>query len=61
MVRRLNDAGVAFMPATWVREIGVRDVHIFNVFGERPSVIASVDAVVLVTGRLPADSLAARA
>ncbi|MGB8364565.1 MAG: FAD-dependent oxidoreductase [Rhizomicrobium sp.] len=58
VARRLNEAGVTFMASTWVREIGTREVHVFDVLSERRSVIADVDAVVLVTGRLSADGLA---
>jgi 2,4-dienoyl-CoA reductase-like NADH-dependent reductase (Old Yellow Enzyme family)/pyruvate/2-oxoglutarate dehydrogenase complex dihydrolipoamide dehydrogenase (E3) component len=55
---RLAEAGVKLLPGTWVRDIGNREVRVYNVFTERQSVIADVDAVVLVTGRLPVDGLA---
>jgi 2,4-dienoyl-CoA reductase-like NADH-dependent reductase (Old Yellow Enzyme family) len=58
IARRLSDASVTFTASTWVREIGTRDVHVFDVISERQSVIAGVDAVVLVTGRLSVDGLA---
>jgi NADPH-dependent 2,4-dienoyl-CoA reductase/sulfur reductase-like enzyme len=60
VVRRLHEAGVTFLASTWVREIGTREVHVIELVGERQSVIADVDAVVLVTGRLPVDGLAAK-
>jgi len=58
VVQRLADAGVTVMPTSYVREIGTREVQVFDVFSERRSVIAEVDAVVLVTGRQSVDGLA---
>ncbi len=60
VVRRLHEAGVTFMATTWVREIGTRDVQVVDLVSERQSVIANVDAVVLVTGRVPCDALAGK-
>jgi hypothetical protein len=59
VARRLGEAGVTFIPASWVREIGERDIAIYPVNGGEASVIGGVDTVVLATGRLSRDGLAA--
>jgi pyruvate/2-oxoglutarate dehydrogenase complex dihydrolipoamide dehydrogenase (E3) component len=59
VVKRLLKAGVVFTPCTYVRQIGDRDVMVFDVNTERESTLANVDAVVLSTGREPVDALAA--
>ncbi|CAN7240671.1 FAD-dependent oxidoreductase [Phenylobacterium sp. LjRoot219] len=58
VVKRLLEAGVRFVPSTWVRAIGPREVAVFEVATGRASVLEAVDAVVLVTGREPVDDLA---
>jgi 2,4-dienoyl-CoA reductase-like NADH-dependent reductase (Old Yellow Enzyme family) len=59
VVRRLIEAGVNFMPSTYVRRIGDREVTAFEVNAGRETTLAEVDAVVLATGREPIDALAA--
>jgi 2,4-dienoyl-CoA reductase-like NADH-dependent reductase (Old Yellow Enzyme family) len=57
IVQRMKRAGVRFMPTTWVRSIGDKQVTLTDVHtGEEH--IQSVDAVVLSTGRVPQDRLA---
>lgn len=57
IAERMDEANVAFRPATWVRSIGERDLQVFDVNSGRESVIEGVDAVVLVTGRTSVDTL----
>lgn len=58
VTERLAEAGVECRSATWVREIGKNEVRTFAISGGAEQVIADVDAVVLVTGRIPQGSLA---
>jgi dimethylamine/trimethylamine dehydrogenase len=58
MARRMAAAGVAFHPATWVKEIAEGSATLYEVNGRREWNIAA-DAVVLATGRLSQDGLAA--
>lgn len=58
VARRLDEAGVKLLPASWAREIGDREIRVFNVFSERESVIADIDGVVLLAGRIPVDDIA---
>jgi NADPH-dependent 2,4-dienoyl-CoA reductase/sulfur reductase-like enzyme len=57
VIQRLKTAGVRFVPTTWMRSIGERAVTLYDVHtdADRTEV---VDAVVLVTGRVPQDALA---
>lgn len=59
VARRMAEAGVTFVGATWAREIGADTVSLYEVNGGRASRIDNVDAVVLATGRISNDSLAA--
>ncbi len=58
VAQRLHAAGVKLMPTTWVREFRERDVHVVDVVTGHQAVLEQVDAVVLVTSRLPVDGLA---
>lgn len=58
VAKRLADADVVFRGATWVREIGDRELRLFDVNSDRESMLPDVDAVVLVTGRKSIDGLA---
>jgi hypothetical protein len=57
IVKRLKDAGVRFVPTSWLSHIGDGTVTLYDMHtgAER---IEAVDAVVLVTGREPLDALA---
>jgi hypothetical protein len=57
IVTRLKDAGVQFVPTTWLKSIGdhVAILYDMHTGAERTE---AVDAVVLVTGREPQDALA---
>lgn len=58
VVERLKRAGVKFAPTTWVRRIGRDAVTLYDVHtGEERDHAA--DAVILATGRVPRDDLAA--
>jgi 2,4-dienoyl-CoA reductase-like NADH-dependent reductase (Old Yellow Enzyme family)/NADPH-dependent 2,4-dienoyl-CoA reductase/sulfur reductase-like enzyme len=57
VVKRLLEAGVSFLPQTWVRRIGEREVVTWQVATGREATLP-VDAVVLATGREPIDALA---
>ena len=59
VARRMAEVGVTFVGATWVREIGKDTVSLYEVNGGRASQIEEVDAVVVATGRISNDSLAA--
>jgi 2,4-dienoyl-CoA reductase-like NADH-dependent reductase (Old Yellow Enzyme family) len=59
LARRMAEAGVAFLGAKWAREITERSVRLYDVNGGPDSDLAEVDAIVLATGRLSRDSLAA--
>jgi len=59
VARRLAEAGVSFVGATWVREIGENTVDLYEVNGGRTSRMADIDAVVLATGRISNDGLSA--
>ncbi|HYP62943.1 MAG TPA: FAD-dependent oxidoreductase [Acidocella sp.] len=57
IIKRLKQAGVRFKPGAWVRRIGAQEVTLYDTHtGEEWGEAA--DAVVLVTGRVPQDSLA---
>jgi thioredoxin reductase len=58
VARRMAEAGVTFLGATWVREIGENTVSLYEVNGGAPSHVEGVDAVVLATGRISNDELA---
>lgn len=58
VVKRLVEAGVRFVPATWARAIGPGEVTAFEVATGRERVLDGVGAVVLATGREPVDDLA---
>ncbi|MEZ5736772.1 MAG: FAD-dependent oxidoreductase [Novosphingobium sp.] len=57
VLSRLKSAGVKFLPTTWARSIDDRKVLLYDVHTDADSALA-VDAVVLVTGRVPNDGLA---
>ena len=59
VARRMAKAEVAFVGAKWVREITERSVQLYDVNGGPDTEIADLDAVVLATGRVSRDGLAA--
>jgi 2,4-dienoyl-CoA reductase (NADPH2) len=59
IARRMAEAGVDFRPATWVRSIESRVVEAHEIYGDRACPISDVDAVVLATGRVSVDTIAA--
>jgi pyruvate/2-oxoglutarate dehydrogenase complex dihydrolipoamide dehydrogenase (E3) component len=59
IARRLADANVVHMPATWAISIGERDVRLYGVENGRESRLDGIDAVVLATGRRSIDELSA--
>jgi dimethylglycine catabolism A len=57
IVKRLKDAGVRFVPTSWLKRIGDGTATLYDMHtGEER--IEPVDAVILVTGREPQDALA---
>lgn len=58
VVTRLKMAGVQLHPTTYLRTIGEHAVTVYDVHTGAERVIDRVDAVVLVTSRLPVDGLA---
>jgi hypothetical protein len=58
MIERMKRAGVQFVPTTYIRAIGRHQLTVYDVFTDDERVIDGVDAVVLVTSRLPVDDLA---
>lgn len=58
IVQRLKAAGVQFAPTTWVRRIGEGEIGLYDVHTDAERTVNGVDAVVLVTGRVPLDALA---
>lgn len=58
VVGRMKTAGVRFASTTWVRSIGEHRVTLYDVHTEEERTIEGVDAVVLVTGRIPQAGLA---
>ncbi len=57
MIERMKRAGVQFLPTTYVRAIGQHRLTVYDVFTDEERTVDSVDAVVLVTSRLPVDGL----
>jgi pyruvate/2-oxoglutarate dehydrogenase complex dihydrolipoamide dehydrogenase (E3) component len=57
IVQRLKQAGVSFIPTTWLRRIGEGAVVLYDMHTSEERREA-VDGVVLVTGREPQDQLA---
>lgn len=57
VIRRMKEAGVRFLPATWVRRIEPGAIVLYDIHtgSERHE---AADAVVLATGRVPEDGLA---
>ena len=55
LVGRMKAARVAISPSTYVREIGDHSVTVYDVFTSQDRTIGDVDAVVLVTSRVPND------
>ncbi len=58
IVRRMKTAGVRFSSTTWVRGIGENRITLYDVHTEEERTIEGVDAVVLITGRIPQAGLA---
>jgi thioredoxin reductase len=58
IVKRMKSAGVQFSPTTWVREIGENSVTVYDMHTDEERRIDGVDAVILVTGRIPQAALA---
>jgi 2,4-dienoyl-CoA reductase-like NADH-dependent reductase (Old Yellow Enzyme family)/thioredoxin reductase len=58
VARRMAEAGVSFIGATWAREIGENTVGLYEVNGGRALQMTDIDAVVLATGRVSNDGLA---
>jgi 2,4-dienoyl-CoA reductase-like NADH-dependent reductase (Old Yellow Enzyme family)/thioredoxin reductase len=57
LMRRLDDVGVKITTATYIRKIGRNNVTLFNVHTDKEHVVEGVDAVVLVTSRVPVNAL----
>ena len=55
--KRLKAAGVRLSPMTYVSEIGDGQVTVYDIHTEAERVIEGVDAVILVTGRIPRNDL----
>lgn len=58
VARRLAGTGVTFVPATWVRSIGDRDLQLYDIHSGREWAMTDVGTVVLATGRMPVDGIA---
>jgi pyruvate/2-oxoglutarate dehydrogenase complex dihydrolipoamide dehydrogenase (E3) component len=58
VMTRMKTAGVRFASGTWVRCIGEHRVTLYDVHTDAERTIENVDAVVLVTGRIPQAGLA---
>lgn len=59
LARRMAAASIMFLGARWAREITDRSVRLYDVNGGPASELTEVDAVVLATGRISRDELAA--
>jgi len=59
IVQRLKQAGVKFMPTTWISQITPDAVHAYDIHTNETQVLPA-DAVVLSTGRVPLDDLSAQ-
>jgi len=59
LARRMAAAGIGFHGAKWVREITNSSVGLYDVNGGPVSELTDIDAVVLATGRISRDTLAA--
>jgi 2,4-dienoyl-CoA reductase-like NADH-dependent reductase (Old Yellow Enzyme family)/thioredoxin reductase len=57
IVQRMKQAGVRFLPTTWVRSIEDRAVELYDVHTGETKRLDGIDAVVLSTGRVPNDAL----
>ena len=57
IMKRLRSVGVAVSASTYIREIGERDVTVYDVYSEDERVIGDVDTVVLSTGRVSRNEL----
>jgi hypothetical protein len=57
MIERMKRAGVRFLPTTYIRVIGPHRLTVYDVFTDEERTVEAVDAVVLVTSRLPVDGL----
>lgn len=58
VARRLAGTGVTFVPATWVRSIGDRDLQLYDIHSGREWAMTDIGTVVLATGRMPVDRIA---
>jgi 2,4-dienoyl-CoA reductase-like NADH-dependent reductase (Old Yellow Enzyme family) len=59
VIPRLRSRGVKITTETWVKEVGDREVTVFDVFLNIERVIEHVDHVIFTTMRLPIDGLVA--
>jgi dimethylamine/trimethylamine dehydrogenase len=58
VIARLKDLGVRFSPTSYLKSIEEHAVTLFDVHTGQERTVTEVDAVILVTARLPADTLA---